>query len=314
MKVKSSWLTSSRFRRLAELIVAITSLPVGISANEQHVFLWRKIGGPADELPELLGILVELKLVRFDGELLTRTQAGHRIARAVRVVDLQPLTLSLIRAGCFHDQARVLLEFGQLDNEGNLHCATRLARTSCPQLIGALESWPEVKVYPEILVPNALLVELDTVWALLPPIEVPKWAAERKAVGTRAEMYTVHYEKTLVGGSFIFWVARDSDSLGWDVEDRSVSPYRYIEVKGRRDAEVIFYLSDNEWKKAHELGANYELHFWGEIDLSADPAVEYSTLRASGYPIVISNLAEELKLRWDATAVSWKITRALDPS
>ena len=85
-------------------------------------------------------------------------------------------------------------------------------------------------------------------------------------------MYTVQYERERVGQSSIFWVARDTDSLGWDVEDRSKTPYRYIEVKGRRDSELVFYLSEREWNKAHELGSNYEVQFWGSIDLTVDPA------------------------------------------
>jgi hypothetical protein len=122
-------------------------------------------------------------------------------------------------------------------------------------------------------------------------------------------MYTVQYERSRVRHPAIFWVARDSDSLGWDVEDRSTTPYRYIEVKGRRESDLVFYLSDNEWTKAQALGPNYEVQFWGEIDLTLDPGVEYARLRASGYPIVITNLAAELGTTLKAVAVNWKITR-----
>jgi hypothetical protein len=67
---------------------------------------------------------------------------------------------------------------------------------------------------------------IDTVCALLPPQpDVPKWAAERRAVGDRAEMYIVQYERSrIVDATRIIWVSRDTDSLGWDVEDRSVTP------------------------------------------------------------------------------------------
>ena len=58
------------------------------------------------------------------------------------------------------------------------------------------------------------------------------------------------------------------------MEDRSVNPYRYIEVKGRRESDLVFYLSDNEWGKAQALGPNYEVQFWGGIDLALDPGVE----------------------------------------
>jgi len=202
-----------------------------------------------------------------------------------------------------------------VDDGGNLHCPTRFARTGAPQLLGMLESWNEVKFSPEVFIPAQLLDELNSVWALLPPpSDIPKWAAERKEVGNRAEMYTVQFERTRVGATSIFWVARDSDSLGWDVEDRSMNPYRCIEVKGRRETEVLFYLSENEWSKAQTLGPNYEVQFWGGIDLMIDPAVEYSKLRASGYPIVITNLAAELRNTLEAVAVNWRITRRLPPA
>jgi hypothetical protein len=112
-----------------------------------------------------------------------------------------------------------------------------------------------------------------------------------------------------LGTSAIFWVAKDSDELGWDVEDRSVTPHRCIEVKGRRDDEVVFFLSDNEWQKAVELGALYEIQFWGGIDLTCDPASEYARLRATGYPLVISNISTQIGVGWEATAVRWRITR-----
>lgn len=84
---------------------------------------------------------------------------------------------------------------------------------------------------------------------------LPGFALERKQVGDRAELYSVQTERSRIANpSVIAWVARESDTLGWDVEDRSVTPHRCVEVKGRRDGEVIFYLSENEWRRAHELG------------------------------------------------------------
>jgi hypothetical protein len=98
------------------------------------------------------------------------------------------------------------------------------------------------------------------------------------------------------------------------VEDRSINPRRCIEVKGRRETEFMFYLSANEWNKAHALGPNYEVQFWGGIDLTIDPAVEYSKLRASGYPIVIPNLTAELGNSLEAVAVNWRVTRRSLPA
>ena len=59
---------------------------------------------------------------------------------------------------------------------------------------------------------------------------------------------------------------------------------------------------------AQSLGANYEVQFWGGIDLAVDPATEYSVLRANGYPLIITNLSAQLGYNWQAVAVSWRIT------
>jgi len=179
-----------------------------------------------------------------------------------------------------------------------------------------LQWWEGVQLLPSVVIPKQLLTELNTVWALLPPpTQVPAWAVERKAVGDRAEMYSLQFEKTKVDPSKVYWVARDSDSLGWDIEDRSLEPRRCIEVKGRRDHEVLFFLSDNEWSKAQEVGERYEIHFWGGIDLARDPAVEYTELTAAGYPLVIRDLPAQIsKGTWEAAAVRWRIRRMATPS
>jgi Domain of unknown function (DUF3883) len=308
MKVRSDWFTSVRVRRLSEILVDVAFLPPDITERETETLLWRKCGGPLSEIRSLIDVLVGLKVVRVSGQALTRTQVGHKIAKTTRSRNQDLLALTLIRAGYFHDQAHILLESGEIDADGNLRCPSRFARTGAPQLLGILESWEGVQLFPEVCIPYRILQELNSVWALLPPpIEIPKWASERKEVGDRAEMYTVQYERTRLGPS-IFWVARDSDTLGWDVEDRSVMPHRCIEVKGRRDSDVVFYLSENEWNKAQALGANYEVQFWGGIDLAVDPATEYSVLRANGYPLIINNLSAQIGHSWQAVAVSWRIS------
>lgn len=310
MKVRSDWFISVRVGRLAQTLLKVPNLPQDVSDKELERILWRHCGGPLSEIADFIPLLTELRLVRVDGATIKRTPAGNAISRSIRAGKENMLALALIRAGYFHDQARILLECGEVDETGGLRCATRLARSGAPQLIGVLRAWHEVVILPEVFIPGPLLQELNTVWALLPPaVEIPKWAAERKEVGNRAEMYTVQYERTRVGAKAIFWVSRDSDSLGWDVEDRSLVPVRCIEVKGRRDAEVLFYLSDNEWKKAQKLGSSFEIQFWGEIELTTEPSIEYSNLRARGYPIIISNFASEVGTNWQAVPVSWKITR-----
>jgi hypothetical protein len=274
--------------------------------------LWRTCGGPYDEVSQLLTLLKNLELVVVQKGTIRRALAGHKIAKAATKGDLKPLGMTLVRAGCFHDQARVLIESGRVDERGNLQCPTKLAKAGAPQLLGVLTWWEGVKMLPSVLVPKELLAELNTVWALLPPpVESPSWALEQKAVGDRAEMYTVQYERTRIGDpSLIVWVARDSDSLGWDVEDRSVIPHRCIEVKGRRNEEVTFFLSDNEWTKAQELGPLYEVQFWGGINLARVPAIEYTALLAAGYPLVITNFSARLKDKeLEAKPIRWRVSR-----
>jgi hypothetical protein len=310
MKVRSDWLTSIRVQRLGQILIGVPSISRYVTQKELENILWRNCGGPMNEVRNLIDILAGLKLIRRDNQSVIRTKTGDSIAKALRAGDAASLALSLIRVGYFHDQARILIECGRVNDFGNLRCSTRLARTGAAQLVGLLQSWNGIQLLPELLIPARVFEELNAVWALLPPpVELPKWAAERKAVGDRAEMYTVQYERGRVGTNAIFWVSRDSDALGWDVEDRSTVPRRCIEVKGRREVGVVFYLSENEWNKAQELGRSYEIQFWGGIDLSKEPSFEYAFLRGEGFPIRISNVAEELRNNWLAVPVTWKISR-----
>ena len=55
-----------------------------------------------------------------------------------------------------------------------------------------------------------------------------------------------------------------------------------------------FIFSANEWKVAHRYKEEYEIHFWGGIDLARMPADEYEELRAAGYPMVYKNVPQQL--------------------
>ena len=251
MSAVSGWLTGVRVQRSQEILILVSTLPSTMSLADLARNLWQRCGGPLGEIPQLIKLLADLRFVRLDKDSVVRTPVGDKVSKALKAGRRELFALTLIRAGYFHDQARVLIESGSVQPNGNLHCSLRMSRAGAPQLIGLLSIWEEVQTFPEVVVPAGLLQELNTVWALLPPpVVLPKWAAERKEVGNRAEMYSVQFERTRLGTSAIFWVAKDSDELGWDVEDRSVTPHRCIEVKGRRDDEVVFFLSDNEWQKA----------------------------------------------------------------
>lgn len=309
----SRWFTAPRLQRLSLALRALPSSQQDIPTVESMRAVWRACGGSFDELTALVDVLSALSLTLVAGSVTRRTTAGDRVAKAVGRSDLTQLGGTLVRSGVFHDQSRFLIENGFTDVEGNLGCPLRTARVGASQLLGMLTWWADVRLRPEVFIPKALASELNAVWALLPPpVEVPAWARERKEVGNRAEMYTVQTERSrATNPSAICWVARDADDLGWDVEDRSAPPYRRIEVKGRRDDAIVFFLSENEWSKAQELGNAYEIHFWGGIDLQREPAIEYAALRAAGYPLVISDFARGVREgQWTADAVRWRVRRA----
>ena len=306
-----SWLTGPRLERLAVALLAIGTNAPGIPVKGAVSTIWRKCGGSHEEAQQVLELLAWLSLIRIDSELVRRAQAGNPVARRIRVGDYRLLGLTIIRAGLFSEQARSLLESGKVDADGNLVCLPRAA-TVAPQLIGLLSRWPEFQSRPKVVVPSSLLNELSAVWALRAPEEgEPSWMSERRRVGNRAELYSFQCERSEAqDSSAIAWVAKDSDSLGWDIEDRTAIPYRRIEVKGSRRESPVFFLSENEWKQASIHGSSYEVHFWGNIDLQRDESSEYASLRAIGFPIVIPNIRDRIASgEWSATAVQWRITK-----
>jgi hypothetical protein len=202
--------------------------------------------------------------------------------------------MALIRAGLLHDQARLFLDSFAPDAEGNVVCRVSDARRVSPQLVGLLQHWPEVRTTSStLLVPPQLLAELAAVWALIPAVTAERAESEarRKTIGNRAEGYSYQLERlAAVDASAIVWVAQDDDSLGFDIEDRGVTPRRRIEVKGSSGRETRFFMSDNEWRKASDDPRSYEIHFWGGIDLNRPAADEYVALRSQGFPIVFTDL------------------------
>ncbi len=177
-----------------------------------------------------------------------------------------------------------------------------------------LQHWPDVITIPSLRIPTHLANELQAVWALLPPPSATDagTGALRKTIGDRGELYSYQYERLAAKQpNDIVWVARDDSNLGYDIEDRSAFPRRRIEVKASGEGAVRFFLSDNEWCKAHDDPKSYEVHFWGGIDLNSAPAVEYARLRAEGYPLVFVDLSALLangSLR--AEPVKWRVIQS----
>lgn len=307
---RSSWFTGVRVERLSLALRSIRANTSGAPLAYTKRVLRRKCGGPSDEIVKIVNLLEKLNLVRIDKDSIRRVSAGSAIATALNRGDYIPLGFALMRAGCFHDQARALIESGTVEADGRFKCRLKLARTIAPQLVGLLTWWPEVQQHPFLFLSQEMVNELSSVWALRSPAEeLPSWVTQRRRVGIRAESYSVQMERSKVSNpTLIAWVSKDSDTLGWDIENRSNNPYRLIEVKGSRNDAIVFYLTENEWKKANELKPQYVVHFWGEIDLNRDEPIEYSSLRAAGYPIVIENIAEKIAQgSWKATPSQWKV-------
>jgi len=310
VEFRADWLTGSRLERCAKIICATPSSQLPAIEHDEHLQrLWRTCGGPWDEVSQLLVFLSCIGLLSKRNGAYNRSRLGDRVAKDLLQDNFTAFGLALIRSGCFHDQARLLVELGQLQPDGRLLCEHRRVKTVAAQFLGVLTWWADVVLVPEVVIPKQLVDEMNAVWAWVPPAVTPSWTVERQKIGLRAEMYTVQTEKhTAVDPTSIAWVARDSDSLGYDVEDRTQHPSRCIEVKGSREASPIFFLSENEWRRATELGSRYEVQFWGEIDLGREPSIEYPILRSAGYPIVIPNIVVAVREGlWRATSVRWKI-------
>lgn len=162
-----------------------------------------------------------------------------------------------------------------------------------------------------VTIPSDLVAELTAGWALLPPLTgQTDLEVRHKSIGNRGELYSWQRERlSATNPSSIAWVALDDDNLGYDIEDRDARPHRRIEVKGSGGRLVRFFLSDNEWRKAHDDPQLYEIHFWGGIDLNRPVAEEYQALRAEGYPLVFADLPALLaRGALDATPDRWRVS------
>ncbi len=317
MPVASSWLTAPRVRRLHEVLAVIPNRPPGVTYDAARLPIWRRCGGPIEDVPKLLEVLVHAELVQRERGALRATAAGRRTLARNRVENERPLALALIRSGLMHDQARSLLDTFPTDPAGHLICRDSHARRVAPQLIGLLERWT-IRAGPTLDIPPTLVDELVAVWALIaPPSEARAVEdARRKTIGNRAEAYSYQLERLgATNGSDIIWVARDDDDLGYDIEDRSTTPRRRIEVKGSGGVEPRFFMSDNEWRKAHDDPTSYEVQFWGGIDLNRPAADEYVTLRSNGFPIVFQDLPSLVSAGLlDAQPERWRLSAVVPPT
>jgi hypothetical protein len=169
-------------------------------------------------------------------------------------------------------------------------------------------------VHGEVAIGPAASLELDSVWNELPPssrVDWPELDKRRKAIGDRAELYSLQLAREAQPGAlqYIQWVSRDDDTLGYDIEITG-NPIRHIEVKGTSGPNVQFLLSANELEVARRHRSNYEIQFWGEVNLARDPVEEYRQLIDRGYPLRIVDPASVLEqYPWELVPTQYRAVR-----
>jgi hypothetical protein len=250
---------------------------------------WKSCGGPLDDVPQLFHLLIAAELLTVRNGRLRTTRSGQQVATQDHQQGGRLLALALIRAGLFANQARNLTEVAAADsNSGNLVCRRARAVAAAPQLVGLLRRFPGVTLTDTLVVPQEVAAELADLWRVP---RRPRRDDLRKEVGDRGELYSYrHVQMQAANPSKVRWVALDDDTLGYDIEDVGTCPRRCIEVKASTGTAVRFLLSVNEWKVAHQQGANYEVHFWGGVNLAHDARDDYERLRKAGFPIVYRDL------------------------
>jgi hypothetical protein len=138
-------------------------------------------------------------------------------------------------------------------------------------------------------VPVELATEVLDFWAVAQPSS--SLSALKDEIGVRAELYSFQYERERAADpTKVNWVAREDDSLGYDLLDLNPRPQRLIEVKGSGARTLRFYVSDNELRVAEENPQSYEIHFWGGIDTQRQRPQEYKLLREQGFPELIMDV------------------------
>lgn len=306
--VRSDWFTASRVRRLHAVIRQVPAQRPGLLPDELLGVLRQNIGGSRRELPQLIEVLTELRMLHVAASRYQLSQRGRQVASMSDGRAAQEIGQLLIARGYLHDQARQLIEASMPDSGGMYLSEVRILRHSAPQLLGLLRAWPDVVGPSLVTLPAELFDVVGAPWSLVP---VPKPSDEsRQVVGSRAEAYSVRFLRSNSDNpSAVLWVARDDDSLGYDIEYRADELVQRVEVKGSRGNEVRFFLSAHEYDVAHHDPQRYEIHFWGEIDVNRDPNSEYMALRQRGFPVQFQDLpAHFADLRLVATATKYRVT------
>lgn len=244
-----------------------------------------------DDVPTLLNILTRAGLVEVEETWLHLTKAGRKVATQDHRTGGKFLGLALMRSGVFAAQASRLLEVSAINDDQSLVCPAEVAIKVAPQLVGVLRRFGQsVALTDELTVSADLVTELGDVWSLLPPTATPE-TDYRKDMGNRGELFSYRYCRINADDpARVRWVARDDESLGYDIEDLNFVPKRRIEVKASAEKVVRFFLSPNELEVARRLGPDYEVHFWGGVSLRSPLKDEYERLTKIGYPLIFRGL------------------------
>lgn len=298
LELASPHFTEVFVEQLVEVLATIPSHHSGgVAVEGLHGLLQSRIGVARRSTRVALACLTNLRLITDVEGLLGRSPLGDRIRREIRDEGSRPVAIAIIRSGLMAEQIRTLRPVLRRSGDGYT-CGRSAAQTVAPQLVGLLGRMPDVVVGGQLVIGREASVELDSVWNELPPASRVNWLdinKRRKAIGDRAELYSLQLERSAHVGAWerINWVSRDDDSLGYDIEVTG-SPTRCIEVKGSAGRDVQFLISANEYRVAGRHGSDYEIHFWGEIDVRKDPLEEFERLTATGYPIRIVDPATTL--------------------
>lgn len=288
MREEGGWLIEQRINRVGDVLRVLGRFePAGLRMDRAEAVLWEACGGPRDEIERILRVALNCNLIAERAGAWRRTKEGRRVATQDSASNGRVLGMILVRSGLLSDQAIKLGNAGTFDADGSLRCKKQDAFELAPQLLGILRRWPSVETTTLVRIPPDLVAEITSLWALRPPRAYEDGKDARLAVGERAELYSYNRLREQLGPeASLVWVSREDDGAGYDIEDRTADPPRRIEVKGHSGPGVRFYVSANEWNVAHDAPHEYEIHFWGEIDLARAEVEEYPALVSRGYPMV----------------------------
>ena len=308
MNVSSDWFIAPRVRRLQRLVHLLPPRSPGIAGIHLAKTLRPQLDGPREEIPHLVHVLARLGLLHVESDSYQLSMKGRRVVTLAADRARRELAELIIQSGFLHDQVRQLIEASTMDDDGLAQSRVGRLRHSAPQLLGLLRAWPGVVGPSFVRIPHELFAAIDTPWGLVPLPSLEDGTS--KSVGSRAEAYSFHFIR--LGSerpSAVAWVARDDEGLGYDIEDRSTGETHRVEVKGSQRREVRFFLSAHEHQVAHHDPSNYDIHFWGEINLNRDPNSEFSMLRERGFPRIFEDLAAHLAdQRLAAVPTKYRVT------